>query len=216
MFHEFGHALHGLFSDVKYPSLSGTAVPRDFVEFPSQYNEMWARDPKVFAHYAKHYQTGEAMPKALLDKVIAAEKFGQGYATTEYIAAAMLDQAWHQMSAARRSDGRGSWHFEADALKKSGVEYAPVPPRYSHAVLPASVRRRLLGRLLRLHLERSARARYREVVPRCTADCNALTATSCAPRCSRADAPQNPEMLFEQFYGGPPDVGPLLEHRGLQ
>src|SRR4029079_15254184 len=101
MFHEFGHAMHGLFSAVEYPSLSGTSVPRDFVEYPSQYNEMWARDPRVFAHYAKHYQTGAPMPKELLDKVLAAQKFGQGYATTEYISAAMLDQAWHQMPASQ-------------------------------------------------------------------------------------------------------------------
>ncbi len=88
MFHEFGHALHGLLSDVNYPSLSGTNVPRDFVEFPSQFNEMWAREPAVFSHYARHYQTGAPMPQAMLDKVLAAQKFGQGYATTEYIAAA--------------------------------------------------------------------------------------------------------------------------------
>jgi len=130
MFHEFGHALHGLLSDVNYPSLSGTSVPRDFVEFPSQYNEMWARQPIVFAHYAKHYQTGVAMPKALLDKVLAAEKFGQGYATTEYVAAALLDQAWHQMSAEQAPSADKVMGFQDAALKKYGVEYAPVPPRY--------------------------------------------------------------------------------------
>ena len=96
MFHEFGHALHGMFSRVKYPRFSGTSVPRDFVEYPSQVNEMWAAWPEVLQNYAKHYQTGEPMPQALLDKVIESEKkFNQGFKTTEYLAATLLDQAWH-------------------------------------------------------------------------------------------------------------------------
>ena len=97
MFHEFGHALHGLFSNVKYPYFSGTAVPRDFVEYPSQVNEMWAVWPEILKNYAKHYQTGEAMPQALLDKVFASSKFNQGHDTTAYLAAALLDQSWHQL-----------------------------------------------------------------------------------------------------------------------
>src|SRR6185312_7059720 len=131
MFHEFGHALHGLFSNVNYASLAGTAVPRDFVEFPSQYNEMWARDPKVFAHYARHYQTGVPMPKEMLDKVIASEKFGQGYSTTEYIAASLLDQAWHQITPEQAPAADQVMAFQTAALQKFGVEYGPVPPRYS-------------------------------------------------------------------------------------
>ncbi len=129
MFHEFGHALHGMFSNVKYPRFSGTNVPRDFVEYPSQVNEMWAVWPQVLEHYAKHYQTGEAMPKELLDKVIEAqEKYNQGFKTTEYLAAALLDQAWYQLKPADvPSDVLG---FEADALKKAGVDFPPVPPRY--------------------------------------------------------------------------------------
>ncbi|MBA2238391.1 MAG: M3 family metallopeptidase, partial [Lysobacter sp.] len=98
MFHEFGHALHGMFSDVKYPHFSGTSVPRDFVEYPSQVNEMWLSWPQVLQHYAKHYKTGQPMPKELLDKVLAAEKFNQGFKTTEYLAATLLDQAWHQLA----------------------------------------------------------------------------------------------------------------------
>src|SRR4029077_9486229 len=94
LFHEFGHAVHGMLSNVHYPMLSGTSVPRDFVEFPSQYNEMWAREPMVLANFARHYKTGEAMPAALLNKVLAAQKFDQGYAVTEYLTAATLDQAW--------------------------------------------------------------------------------------------------------------------------
>ncbi|MFL6531328.1 MAG: M3 family metallopeptidase [Chthoniobacterales bacterium] len=127
-FHEFGHALHGMFSDVEYPRFGGTGVPRDFVEYPSQVNEMWKDWPDILANYAKHYQTGEPMPKELLDKVIAAEKFNQGYRTTEYLSATLLDQAWHQMKPEQvPSDTLG---FEAQALKKAGTDLPEVPPRY--------------------------------------------------------------------------------------
>ncbi|MCD7099606.1 peptidyl-dipeptidase Dcp [Stenotrophomonas sp. MMGLT7] len=128
MFHEFGHALHGMFSKVKYPSIAGTSTSRDFVEFPSQFNEHWATDPKVFANYAKHYQTGEAMPQALVDKIQKARTFNQGYATTEYLSAALLDLAWHSLPAdAPLQDVDG---FEAQALKKYKVDLPQVPPRY--------------------------------------------------------------------------------------
>ncbi len=130
MFHEFGHALHGMFSDVKYPYFSGTSVPRDFVEFPSQVNEMWADWPSILAHYAKHHETGEAMPSALLDKVLATSKFNQGFATTEYLGAAMLDQSWHQIGAGKVPAADGVMAFEAAALKANGTDFAPVPPRY--------------------------------------------------------------------------------------
>ncbi|MBP1205963.1 peptidyl-dipeptidase Dcp [Duganella sp. 1411] len=128
MFHEFGHALHGMFSNVKYPRFAGTRVPRDFVEFPSQVNEMWSTQPEVLANYAKHYQTGAAMPQELLDKVIASKKFNEGFRTTEYLAASILDQKWHQLGATQiPTDVLG---FEAASLKAAGVNYAPVPPRY--------------------------------------------------------------------------------------
>jgi peptidyl-dipeptidase Dcp len=130
MFHEFGHALHGLFSDVKYPMFSGTSVPRDFVEFPSQVYEMWADWPSVLANYAKHYRTGEPMPKELLDKVLAASQFNQGFATTEYLAAAMLDQELHQLPNGRQPAAGQVMAFEADALRRVGLDYKPVPPRY--------------------------------------------------------------------------------------
>ncbi|HWW69082.1 MAG TPA: M3 family metallopeptidase [Duganella sp.] len=127
-FHEFGHALHGMFSNVKYPRFSGTSVPRDFVEYPSQVNEMWAVWPEVLANYAKHYKTGAPMPKELLDKVIASKKFNQGFMTTEYLAASLLDQRWHQLTPAQiPTDVLG---FEAQSLKDMGVDFAPVPPRY--------------------------------------------------------------------------------------
>ncbi|WP_229223812.1 M3 family metallopeptidase [Duganella sp. sic0402] len=127
-FHEFGHALHGMFSSVKYPRFSGTSVPRDFVEYPSQVNEMWAVWPEVLTNYAKHYKTGAPMPKELLDKVIASKKFNQGFMTTEYLAASLLDQRWHQLTPAQiPADVLG---FEAKSLKDMGVDFAPVPPRY--------------------------------------------------------------------------------------
>ncbi len=128
-FHEFGHALHGFFQDVRYPYFTMN-VPRDFVEYPSQVNEMWADWPSVLANYAKHYQTGAPMPKALLDKVVAASKFNQGFATTEYLAAAMLDQRWHQLPLEQIPDAAGIMAFEEAALKADGIHYAPVPPRY--------------------------------------------------------------------------------------
>ena len=129
-FHEFGHALHGMFSNVTYPYFSGTSVPRDFVEFPSQVNEMWADWPEILANYAKHYQTGAPMPKELLDKVQASKKFNQGFATTEYLGSAMLDQSLHQLPENQIPAAADMLKFEADALKKDGLDYAAVPPRY--------------------------------------------------------------------------------------
>ena len=127
-FHEFGHALHGMLSNVKYPRFSGTNVPRDFVEYLSQVNEMWMVDPTVLANFAKHHKTGEAMPKELLEKFTASKKFNQGFVTTEYLAASLLDQRWHQIPVGKvPTDVLG---FEAQVLKEAGVDFAPVPPRY--------------------------------------------------------------------------------------
>lgn len=126
MFHEFGHALHAMFSQIRYPTLGG--VPRDFVEFPSQFNEHWALDPAVFANYAKHYQTGKPMPQALVDKIKRSRTFNQGYAVTEYVSAALLDMAWHSLPPdAPQQDVN---KFEADALKRFKVDLPQVPPRY--------------------------------------------------------------------------------------
>lgn len=127
-FHEFGHALHGMFSHVKYPRFAGTRVPRDFVEYPSQVNEMWATWPEILKNYAKHYKTGQPMPQELIDKIKAAEKFNQGFMTTEYLAATLLDQAWHQLKP--NEVPTDCLAFEAAALKKAGVDLATVPPRY--------------------------------------------------------------------------------------
>jgi peptidyl-dipeptidase Dcp len=127
-FHEFGHALHGMFSNVKYPRFAGTTVPRDFVEYPSQVNEMWAVWPEVLANYAKHYKTGAPIPKELLDKVLAAKKFNQGFITSEYLAASLLDQRWHQLTPAQIPTDVVA--FETSALKEGGVDFPLVPPRY--------------------------------------------------------------------------------------
>jgi len=129
MFHEFGHALHGMFSNVKYPLLGGTSVPRDFVEFPSQFNEHWADEPSVFANYAKHYKTGEPMPAELIAKIKKAGTYGQGFATTENVAAALLDMAWHTLSRSMTIIDNVD-AFERSALKKYDVDYPLVPPRY--------------------------------------------------------------------------------------
>ena len=128
MFHEFGHALHGFFAHQKYPSLSGTNVARDFVEFPSQFNEHWALYPKVFKHYALHYKTGKPMPAELVSKIRKAARFNQGYALTELLAAAELDMQWHTISATKKIENVDE--FEKQALKTTKLDLAVVPPRY--------------------------------------------------------------------------------------
>ncbi|MEV6773503.1 M3 family metallopeptidase [Nocardia sp. NPDC051030] len=130
LFHEFGHALHGLFSDVTYPYFSGTEVPRDFVEFPSQVNEMWMAQPEVLANYAKHIETGEAMPAELVERMEAAERFGNGFRTVEYLGATLLDWAWHRVPAPEALTGVDAEAFEDEALRKAGVALAAIPPRY--------------------------------------------------------------------------------------
>ena len=214
MFHEFGHALHGMLSNVEYPSLSGTSVERDFVEYPSQFNEMWAREPAVLAHYARDYRNDAPMPKALLDKVLAAARFNQGFETFEYVAAAMLDQSWHQIPVERAPAAAGVMAFEAAALKADGADYAPIPPRYhspyfSHifasgysagyyAYLWSEVLARDSGSWFHAHggLTRANGDTFRAKI------------------LSRGHSRET-KALFADFYGGPPDIGPLLEYRGL-
>ncbi|GIR30443.1 MAG: dipeptidyl carboxypeptidase II [Candidatus Neomarinimicrobiota bacterium] len=130
MFHEFGHALHGMFSNVNYPYFSGTSVPRDFVEYPSQVNEMWAVWPSILKNYAIHYETGEPMPQELLDKVLDTQKFNQGFATTEYLAASILDQALHQLNENEIPSAEDLIDFEKKALEDGGIAFEAVPPRY--------------------------------------------------------------------------------------
>jgi peptidyl-dipeptidase Dcp len=128
MFHEFGHALHGMFANTVYPSLSGTQVPRDFVEFPSQFNEHWASYPAVFAHYAKHYKSGEPMPAELAGKIEKSKTFNQGYELTELLAAAQLDMQWHTLP--KSAPLKNPDTFETEALKRTNLDISYVPPRY--------------------------------------------------------------------------------------
>ena len=128
MFHEFGHALHGMFASQTYPTISGTAVARDFVEFPSQFNENWALDPKILPHYAVHHQTGQTIPQDLVKKILAARTFNQGYEVGEVLEAARLDLDWHSLPATAGLQDVDK--FEADALAKSGYDVTDVPPRY--------------------------------------------------------------------------------------
>jgi peptidyl-dipeptidase Dcp len=213
MFHEFGHALHGLSSNVKYPTLAGTNVPRDFVEFPSQFNEHWASDPTVFASYARHYQTGEAMPAELVAKIRKSSKFNQGYATTEYLAAALLDMAWHTLpEGAPKQDVDA---FEAEALKRFKVDFPLVPPRYRtsyfahvwgggyaagyYAYLWSEVLDDDAYEWFREHggLTRQNGQRFRDMI------------------LSRGYT-QELGSLYRAFRGRDPSVEPLLEQRGLK
>jgi peptidyl-dipeptidase Dcp len=215
-FHEFGHALHGLFSNVQYPRFSGTSVPRDFVEFPSQYNEMWATEPRVLANYAKHYQTGAAMPKELMDKVLAARLFNQGFATTEYLAAAMLDQAWHQLPAGKTPSAANARAFEAKALKDAGVDFAAVPPRYrstyfSHVFAnPIGYSAGYYAYIWSEVLARDTEHWFdtNGGLKRANGD---LLRDKILSRGFSADA----LTIFKSFYGREPEIGPLLESRGL-
>jgi peptidyl-dipeptidase Dcp len=214
LFHEFGHALHGLLSDVEYPTLASPETPPDFVEYPSQFNEMWAREPQIVAHYAHHYRSSAPMPPELLAKVLKAQQFNEGYATTEYVAAALLDLAWYQLHARQVPAADEVPAFEAAALKEAGVDYAPVPPRYhttyfSHifnndysagyyAYLWSEVLARDTGAWIHAHggVTRANGDQLRHSV------------------LSRGRTAE-PLELFRNIYGRGPDIGPLLEYHGL-
>jgi len=213
LYHEFGHALHGMLSDVKYPYFSGTNVPRDFVEYPSQVNEMWARWPSILAAYARHYQTGEPMAKELLDKVLASAKFNQGFATTEYVAASVVDQSLHQLAEKDVPPPEKVMAFEAAALKKAGLDFAPVPPRYrlsyfSHSLgdysagYYAYIWSEVLDANTVIWFEQNGG------LARKNGDHFRKTLLS---RGGSKDALQ----LFREFAGHEPKMEPLLERRGL-
>ncbi|GBQ81036.1 peptidyl-dipeptidase DCP [Gluconacetobacter johannae DSM 13595] len=212
MFHEFGHALHGMFADQTYPTLSGTAVARDFVEFPSQFNEHWALDPIVFAHYAKQYQTGAPMPQALVDKIKKAARFDQGYALGEIITAARLDMDWHTIKpAAPRQDVD---RFEAASMDRMGLDTKDVPTRYRssyflhiwangyaagyYAYLWTEMLDDAAFAWFRAHggLTRENGQRFRDMI------------------LSRGHT-QEYGPMFRAFYGKDPDITPMLRHRGL-
>jgi peptidyl-dipeptidase Dcp len=128
LFHEFGHTLHGLFSDVTYPRIASTNVPRDFVEFPSQVNEMWALWPSILERFAIHHETGEPLGSDVVDAIESATLWGQGFGTAESLGAVLLDQAWHRLRAGEQVADAA--RFEARALEKAGVASRLVPPRY--------------------------------------------------------------------------------------
>ncbi len=213
MFHEFGHALHGMFSKVTYPTLSGTNVPRDFVEFPSQFNEHWALDTTVFANYAKQYQTGQPMPKSLVDKIKAAKTFNQGFATTEYLAASLLDITWHTLPPGSSQQDVDA--FETAALKKFNVDMYEVPPRYRTSYFAhiwgggyaSSYYAYLWSEVIdddayawfkeNGGLKRENGQRFRDMI------------------LSRGGT-QDVATLYRTFRGRDPSVEPLLEERGLK
>ena len=210
MFHEFGHALHAMFSTIKYPSLGST--PRDFVEFPSQFNEHWALEPSVFANYAKHYQTGEAMPQALVDKIKKSRTFNQGFATTEYLGAALLDMAWHTLPPDSPLQDVNT--FEPEALTRYHINMPEVPPRYhttyfSHiwgSGYAAGYYAYLWSEVLdddayywfREHggMTRANGQRFRDMI------------------LSRGRT-EDPAVMYREFRGRDPIVEPLLIERGL-
>src|SRR5690349_15801424 len=212
-FHEFGHALHGMFSNVRYPRFSGTQVPRDFVEYPSQVNEMWAAWPEVLKNYAKHHQTGKPMP-AELEKLLATDKFNQGFKTTEYLAASLLDQAWHQVTAATAPQPDGVVAFETAALKQAGVEFAPVPPRYrstyfSH-VFSGGYSAGYYSYLWSEVLDADSVEWFKQNggLTRANGDHFRRTLLSRGGSVEAMD-------LFRAFRGADPDIKPLLKRRGL-
>jgi peptidyl-dipeptidase Dcp len=212
MFHEFGHGLHGIFASQQYPSLSGTATARDFVEFPSQFNEHWASDPQVFKNYAKHYKTGEPMPQELVDKIKKAAKFNQGYSLTEILAAADLDMQWHSVTT--DNPVKDVDVFETEALHNTHLDLPQVPPRYRSSYFlhiwangyAAGYYAYSWTEMLdddafgwfQAHggLNRENGQRFRDMI------------------LSRGNS-QDLATLFRNFYGSDPDIKPMLENRGL-
>ena len=213
MFHEFGHGLHGMFADTVYPSLSGTSVPRDFVEFPSQFNEHWASYPEVFNHFARHYQTGAAMPPQLVAKIKKAETFNQGYKVTEALAAAELDMQWHLLGAHAPLEDVDA--FEKVALLKQGVALETVPPRYRssyflhiwangyaagyYAYSWSEMLDDAAYQWFEEHggLTRANGDRFRKMV------------------LSRGNT-EDLNTMYDRWLGGEPTIGPLLKARGLR
>ena len=215
MFHEFGHALHEIFSSVRYPYFSGTSVPRDFVEFPSQVNEMWARWPEVLKNYAVHYQTGEPIPTALLEKVLETETFNQGFATTEYLAASLLDQAWHQLTVGEIPNTNDVTAFEKTALSRAGVGLETVPPRYrstyfSH-IWSSGYAAGYYSYIWAEVLDADSVEWFRENGGLTLENGNYFRQTLLSKGGS-----QKAMDLFRDFRGRAPDIGPLLVRRGLR
>jgi len=213
MFHEFGHALHGMFSDVEYPSFAGTSVPRDFVEYPSQVNEMWATWPSILENYALHYETGERIPQELLDRVIEAETFNEGYRTTEYLAASILDMCYHTLPAEQLPASEDILQFEADCLEQAGIAYAPVPSRYRTTYFS--------------HIMGGYSAGYYSYIWSEVLDADSVKWFKENGGLTRENGDhfrktllsqggsKDAMQLFRDFAGREPDIQPLLQRRGL-
>jgi peptidyl-dipeptidase Dcp len=212
MFHEFGHALHGMFAATEYPVLSGTSVARDFVEFPSQFNEHWATYPAIFAHYAKHYKTGAAMPGELAAKLKKAEDFNQGYKLTELLAAAELDMQWHSLpvgSPLEKPD-----EFEKAALEKKGFTLSCVPPRYrssyfSH-IWGGGYAAGYYAYLWAEMLDDDAFQWFQDHGGLTRANGDRLRAMVL----SRGNT-EDLEKMYEAWLGSAPNIEPMLKYRGL-
>ncbi len=213
MFHEFGHALHGLFASQTYPLVSGTSVARDFVEFPSQFNEHWALYPEVLKHYAVNYQTGAPIPQDMVDKIKASETWGQGYSLGELLAASELDMKWHTLPADTPKQDVDV--FEAKALKDSGTDFPNVPTRYRSSYF--------------LHIWANGYASgYYAYQWTVMLDDDAFAWFTAHGGLTRANGQRFRDMIlskghtldygpmFRAFYGKDPDIGPMLVHRGLK
>ncbi len=218
MFHEMGHAVHGLFSDVTFPTLAGTNVPRDFVEFPSTFQEDWAIHPEVLANYARHHKTGEPLPADLLAKVLAAKKFNQGFDTLEYLSAALLDLEWHGLAAADvppPGELAAVESFEARMLEKNGVALAAVPPRYRSSyfahVWPGGYSASYYAYLWSEVLAADAFVHVRD-----GSGLNRTSGDSFRRQILARGGTAEPMELYVAFAGREPAVDALLERRGLK
>ena len=213
LFHEFGHALHGLFSDVEYPSLAGTAVPRDFVEFPSQFNEHWANQPTIFSNYARHYRSGEAMPAELVAKLQRTKNFNGGHALVEVLAAAEMDMQWHTLPVGSALEN--SAQFEADALKRKSVAVAAVPPRYRSSyfahIFGGGYAAGYYAYLWAEMLDADAYAWFEEHGGMTRENGDRLRRMVL----SRGNT-EDPAELYRAWRGSAPEIGPMLKGRGLE
>ncbi len=212
MFHEFGHALHGMFANSMYPSLSGTSVPRDFVEFPSQFNEHWALNPEVFAHYAKHYRTGEPMPAELVAKIEKSADFNQGYALTELLAAAELDMEWHTLLVGAVPKDTDA--FETAALRKKNLLVDAIPPRYrssyfSH-IWGGGYAAGYYAYLWSEMLDDAAYQWFEDHGGLTLANGDRLRQMVL----SRGNT-EDLAAMYDRWLGGEPKIGPMLKQRGL-
>ncbi len=217
-FHEFGHALHGMLSNVQYPMFGGTiGSPPDFGEFPSQFNEMWAHDPKVLAHMARHYKTGEPLPAALLDKVLAARKFDEAFITGEFLEAIIIDQAWYQIPESRIPAPGEIARFESEALRRAGMEFAPVPPRY-HSTYFAHIFGASAGYEAQYYgyLWSDVMAKDAEYWMNAHGGLDRANGDFMRAKVLSRGFSKDPKRLFLDFYGAEPDVRPLLDARGLK